>query len=174
VADLEKVAERRGWTSDFTLELKRIFGTRPHGTSHDLRWLASRAMAAGNLPELLLDCGTGDFLLEDNREIHRDFTREGVPHTYREFPGEHNWDDWDEHIRELLVCHSKSLGVGGELEAKSGSVDAVALVRRGLGGAGKPPLVVLHGLLGSSRAGRTTGKDLADAFRVFAPDLRNH
>ena len=119
VADLEKVAERRGWTSDFTLELKRIFGTRPHGTSHDLRWLASRAMAAGNLPELLLDCGTGDFLLEDNREMHRDFTREGVPHTYREFPGEHNWDYWDEHIREALEFHAKNLGLRVETEAKS-------------------------------------------------------
>ena len=53
-------------------------------------------------------------------------------------------------------------------------MDTVALFHRELGGAGKPPLVVLHGLLGSSRNWLTTGKDLADAFHVFAPDLRNH
>ena len=43
-----------------------------------------------------------------------------------------------------------------------------------LGGAGNPPLVVLHGLLGSSRNWQTTGRDLAAHFHVFALDARNH
>lgn len=45
---------------------------------------------------------------------------------------------------------------------------------RDLGGEGKPPLVVLHGLLGSSRNWLTTGGDLAAKYRVYAVDLRNH
>ncbi|MDR0902930.1 MAG: alpha/beta fold hydrolase [Opitutaceae bacterium] len=45
---------------------------------------------------------------------------------------------------------------------------------RDFGGAGKPPLVVLHGLLGSSRNWRTAGGDLAASHHVLAPDLRNH
>lgn len=50
----------------------------------------------------------------------------------------------------------------------------VTLFHRDLGGAGKPPLVVLHGLLGSSRNWLTTGGDLAADYHVLAPDLRNH
>lgn len=48
------------------------------------------------------------------------------------------------------------------------------LFHRELGGAGKPPLVVLHGLLGSSRNWLTTGGDLAARYHVFALDMRNH
>ncbi|AHF89468.1 alpha/beta hydrolase [Opitutaceae bacterium TAV5] len=56
----------------------------------------------------------------------------------------------------------------------------VSLFFRDLGGAGKPPLVLLHGLLGSSRNWQSAGGELAQAgdgvegFHVFAPDLRNH
>lgn len=50
----------------------------------------------------------------------------------------------------------------------------VSLFHRDLGGAGQPPLVILHGLLGSSRNWQTAGRDLAAYFHVFALDLRNH
>ncbi len=50
----------------------------------------------------------------------------------------------------------------------------VQLFHRDLGGAGHPPLVILHGLLGSSRNWQTAGADLAGNFRVCALDLRNH
>jgi len=50
----------------------------------------------------------------------------------------------------------------------------VNLFHRDLGGAGKPPLVILHGMLGSSRNWQTAGRDLADQFHVLAVDLRNH
>lgn len=43
-----------------------------------------------------------------------------------------------------------------------------------LGGEGRPPLVVLHGLLGSSRNWQTTGRDLAAHWHVLALDARNH
>jgi len=43
-----------------------------------------------------------------------------------------------------------------------------------LGGAGKPPLIVLHGMLGSSRNWQTVGRDLANNFHVYALDARNH
>lgn len=50
----------------------------------------------------------------------------------------------------------------------------VQLFHRDLGGAGKPPLVILHGMLGSSRNWQTAGRDLAAEFHVLVPDLRNH
>ena len=50
----------------------------------------------------------------------------------------------------------------------------VELFHRELGGAGQPPLVLLHGMLGSARNWQTAGADLAAHFHVFAVDLRNH
>ncbi|MBA4138823.1 MAG: alpha/beta hydrolase [Opitutus sp.] len=50
----------------------------------------------------------------------------------------------------------------------------VNLFQVDLGGAGKPPMLVLHGLLGSSRNWQTTGRDLAEHFHVLALDARNH
>jgi len=48
------------------------------------------------------------------------------------------------------------------------------LAYRYFGGEGQPPLVILHGLLGSSRNWTTAGKMLARTFEVFALDLRGH
>jgi esterase len=50
----------------------------------------------------------------------------------------------------------------------------VNLFHTDLGGAGHPPLIVLHGMLGSSRNWQTTGRDLAGSYHVFALDARNH
>ena len=50
----------------------------------------------------------------------------------------------------------------------------VILHHQDLGGAGKLPLLLLHGLLGSSRNWLTVGRDLAKDFHVFALDARNH
>ena len=35
-----------------------------------------------------------------------------MPHEYREFPGAHDWDYWDEHVRDALAFHAKVLGIG--------------------------------------------------------------
>lgn len=50
----------------------------------------------------------------------------------------------------------------------------VKLFERDFGGAGNPPLVLLHGMLGSSRNWQTAGRELAAAFHARALDLRNH
>jgi len=48
------------------------------------------------------------------------------------------------------------------------------LFHRDLGTAGLPPMVILHGLLGSSRNWQTAGRDLGKRYHVYALDLRNH
>jgi len=50
----------------------------------------------------------------------------------------------------------------------------VKLHQTDLGGAGQSPLLVLHGMLGSSRNWQTTGRDLTRHFHVFSLDARNH
>ena len=91
-------------------EFRRIFGDRPAGTDHDLVALARRAKQSGvPLPRLLLDCGTEDFLIEDNRSFHRELERLGVAHDYGEFPGAHTWDYWDDHVRDAIAFHLQTL-----------------------------------------------------------------
>ena len=94
----------------FFAEMRRIFGRRPLGTRHDLLALARRARRRHRqLPAILLDCGTEDTLLEYNRGLHRDLAAARVPHVYREFPGGHDWDYWDAHVREALEFHAARL-----------------------------------------------------------------
>lgn len=50
----------------------------------------------------------------------------------------------------------------------------LTLFHRDLGGPGRPPLLILHGLLGSSRNWQTAGRDLAAGHHVLALDARNH
>jgi len=69
-----------------------------------------------------------------------------------------------------VVANTKRFG-GDTLISETGRV---ILFHRDLGGVGNPPLIVLHGLLGSSRNWQSTGTDLAARFHVFALDLRNH
>jgi len=54
-------------------------------------------------------------------------------------------------------------------------MDTLPLAHRFLGGSpDAPPVVLLHGLLGSARNWQTSGRLLAGTCRVYAPDLRNH
>jgi pimeloyl-ACP methyl ester carboxylesterase len=48
------------------------------------------------------------------------------------------------------------------------------LAHRDLGGEGRPPLIILHGMLGSSRNWLSVGADLTADFHVCALDLRDH
>jgi esterase len=50
----------------------------------------------------------------------------------------------------------------------------VSLFHRDFGGDGVPPVVILHGMLGSSRNWQTVARDLSASRRVYALDLRNH
>ena len=90
-------------------EMRRIFGANPKGTDHDLIHLAAKAQKAGQLPKMLIDCGTEDFLLEHNRTYHQELTKLKIDHEYREFPGSHSWDYWDEHVRDAIAFHAKNL-----------------------------------------------------------------
>jgi putative tributyrin esterase len=97
---------------DEVVEFWRIFGDSPTGSRHDLIHLAQSAHAAGKLPKLMLDCGTKDFLYQDNLRFVAEMKKLGVPHTYNEFPGgDHNWAYWNEHVKEAIAFHCAAMGV---------------------------------------------------------------
>ena len=78
--------------------------------------LVRRLKAQGaKLPGLYLCCGTEDFLLESNRQLHRFLQAEEVPHVYEEAPGQHDMVFWSEHIVKVIRW---MFGPEGE-EAKS-------------------------------------------------------
>lgn len=109
--EAEEAGQHRDKPKEFLVELRRVFGARPQGTDHDILRLAQRAQAEGNLPHLLLDCGTEDFLIEDNRAFHAQLEAAGIPHAYHEHKGGHDWDYWDRHVQDALKFHCAHLGV---------------------------------------------------------------
>ena len=57
--------------------------------------------------QLMIDCGVDDFLIEDNRELHRRLVYEKVPHEYTERPGAHSWAYWGNALEYHLLFFQK-------------------------------------------------------------------
>ncbi len=110
-AAAEKAGQHRDKTPEFLAELRRVFGENPLGTGHDILQLARAAKKRGLLPELMLDCGRKDYLLEDSRGFHRALEKAKIPHQYAEHAGAHDWDYWDRHIQTALEFHTRNLGI---------------------------------------------------------------
>lgn len=91
-----------------TAEFDRILGEPHVGGKDDLFALAS-ALDARNRPALRIDCGTEDFLLDDNRAFHTHLDGLGFAHEYEEFLGGHDWAYWDQHVQGQLAFHRKNL-----------------------------------------------------------------
>jgi S-formylglutathione hydrolase FrmB len=89
-------------------EFTRIFGNQPDGGPEDPFAIVER-IDHGRIPALRLDCGTSDFLLDQNRKFHQHLEALHIPHEYEEFEGGHTWDYWDLHVREAIAFHVRNL-----------------------------------------------------------------
>ena len=84
---------------------RRVFGDldKVLGSDKDPEALVLERKAKGGiLPNIYMACGTEDFLLDVNRRFRDFLVKEGVPHTYVEEPGDHNWEFWSTAIRSGL------------------------------------------------------------------------
>ena len=90
-------------------EVVRVFGANPEGGPNDVFALAGKLNPKA-APAIWIDCGTSDRLLDSNRRFHRRLAKLGVRHTYREYPGIHEWDYWDAHFPDALKFHARNLG----------------------------------------------------------------
>ena len=84
---------------------RECFGepSRVEESDNNPETLIRKLKAAGQkIPEIYLTCGTEDFLIENNREMHRFLEAEGVPHEYHEAPGIHDMVFWTEHIQKIV------------------------------------------------------------------------
>jgi putative tributyrin esterase len=102
-----------GW-EPIKSDLRRIMGpaskTNQHRLNHDPFVLAEK-IDRKKLPAIYFDCGDEDGLLQSNRDFEAHLTKLRLPHDYREFPGNHNWDYWDIHIQDSLAHHRQALGI---------------------------------------------------------------
>lgn len=71
------------------------------GSDDDLLGLMGSADVSA-LPQMFVDCGTEDFLLEHNRRFIAAAEQRGAPLRSRLRPGDHTWEFWDEGIRDVL------------------------------------------------------------------------
>lgn len=61
-----------------------------------------------SIPFIYLDCGTEDFLFQNNREFVNLLVEKKVPHEYRQLPGVHDWKYWDKQVQEFLQLADKA------------------------------------------------------------------
>jgi len=101
-----------GHSGDYHLHLswdnRKIFGDGE--TAQRLIAEYSSALYAASIAPALhtltiyFDVGARDSELEGNRELDHELTRLGIPHTYREYTGGHNWSFWRGHLDESLLA----------------------------------------------------------------------
>ncbi len=84
----------------------RIFGDDPEATRLRAEYspLEYVQRVASRVKEctFYFDCGANDESAPENHELDRAMTRLGIPHTYHEFPGSHDWGYWRIHLRDGL------------------------------------------------------------------------
>lgn len=73
--------------------------------------LADRLAGRDDIPAIAFDCGTEDRLIDVNRQFHEHLQSLNIAHHYAEFPGDHEWDFWDEHVVEAIAQHARVLGL---------------------------------------------------------------
>ncbi|GAB3253093.1 alpha/beta hydrolase family protein [Larkinella harenae] len=97
--------------------LARLLGPPKEGNApypgYTLVTLADRLKANG-LP-LIFDIGVDDFLIEGNRDLHRQLVENQTPHDYTERPGAHTWEYWENALPYQLLFFSKILKANGVL-----------------------------------------------------------
>ena len=62
---------------------------------------------------LIFDIGVDDFLINGNRDLHRQLMENQTPHDYTERPGAHTWDYWGNALPYQLLFFSKILTENG-------------------------------------------------------------
>lgn len=96
--------------------LVSIFGPRNSAvrTANDLNQLF-RSIPADRLaalPYVYLDCGTEDPLLQSSTALADILLTRKIPHEFRQLPGAHNWNYWDQQVVEVLRIAGAKMNAG--------------------------------------------------------------
>ncbi|MEP6789654.1 MAG: alpha/beta hydrolase family protein, partial [Acidobacteriota bacterium] len=108
-------APLRGQThTNYRPSIMAVFGAddSPLRKENDVFTIVSKISAERlkRLPFLYFACGTEDLV---NFQLNRDFAglliEKKIPHEYRELPGAHTWEFWDDQVREFLDVAERRL-----------------------------------------------------------------
>jgi S-formylglutathione hydrolase FrmB len=102
---LDMAGQARAAEKEWRTELQNVFGdlNALAGGDNDLMHLAEELARSPALkPALYQWCGTEDFLYQDNLRFRDHARRLGLPLTYEEGPGTHEWSFWDRQIQRVL------------------------------------------------------------------------
>lgn len=99
IAWATRLVRKIGMNTDYTLgnwkELK--------GSEYDLVKILSDAQEnSDQFAKILTIIGTGDYMMEANRSFHQILEEMKIPHKYIEYEGKHDWQFWDEHMKECI------------------------------------------------------------------------
>ena len=83
---------------------ENIFGAQRNiaDTESDLVYLYDRCVKNGKVPSLYQSCGTEDFLYPTNVAMRDCLQAKGADLFYSEGTGHHDWDFWDDRIKEMF------------------------------------------------------------------------
>ena len=100
-AGLSAVADIKNRTFDNVLV--PVFGEEGNiPDEEDLFFLAERTRFNPLKPRIFMGVGTEDFLYESNVRLKEKLEQLDYDLTYRESPGKHSWEFWDEYIQYVL------------------------------------------------------------------------
>lgn len=112
VASLSGALDIAGSINDSSIETdvsepfwNSVFGDldKLKNSENDLLYLASKLKESKKpLTELYFCCGTEDFLYDSNIAMKKHLEAIGYDFVYKESPGDHNRDYWDEKIQDVL------------------------------------------------------------------------
>ena len=109
--------------------IAKIFGPEdsPERKAYDLQRLVSE-LAPEKLPDILIQCGSGDFFLNANRAFVAELSKLKTPYEYRESPGGHDFAYWKRNVRQSLVHQLEALkrSSAGAVVAAASSSDKKA------------------------------------------------
>jgi len=86
------------------------FGEHKHAAEDDVIALIKKTDPS-KAPAIWIDCGTEDFLIEQNRNAHKALSAKGIVHEYSERAGNHNWDFWDRSLILMLPWLAEKLEI---------------------------------------------------------------
>jgi putative tributyrin esterase len=96
---------------EFQKLVANVFGPADNpGRAQEDPFELVKKVSADLLPQLYISVGSGDFLLQENRDFVKLLSDLKIPYRYREFPGKHEWPIWDREIQVVLALQAPVIG----------------------------------------------------------------
>ncbi len=101
-AGLSSVADIEDFMDNIRPDLKSLIFGDSIAEEEKLECLSKKADKLEAKPRIYMAVGTEDFLYDGNVKLKEVFEGLSFDYIYKERPGVHNWDFWDEQIKDVL------------------------------------------------------------------------